>query len=77
MPVITSYEPFSLQPEYLEANREFLHSLPLENVSQVLDLACGTGTLSELLLEIKPEVRSVQSSRTRTESPQSSCAHTR
>lgn len=55
MPVITSYEPFSQQPEYLEANREFLRHLPLANVSLILDLACGTGTLSELLLEIKPK----------------------
>jgi ubiquinone/menaquinone biosynthesis C-methylase UbiE len=56
MPVITSYEPFSQQPEYIEANREFLRSLPLKSISRILDLACGTGTLSELLLEIKPEL---------------------
>jgi len=56
MKVITSYEPFSQQPEYIEANREFLQSLPLDSVRQVLDLACGTGTLSELLLELQPLV---------------------
>lgn len=56
MKVITSYEPFSQQPEYIEANREFLQSLPLDSVKRVLDLACGTGTLSELLLELQPLV---------------------
>lgn len=56
MPVITSYEPFSQDPEYIEANREFLRTLPINSVRRVLDLACGTGTLSELLLELQPLV---------------------
>lgn len=54
MQVVASYEPFSQQPEYIEANREFLRSLPVDSVRRVLDLACGTGTLSELFLELQP-----------------------
>lgn len=46
-----SYEPFSREPEYLELNRQFIHSLPLEGRHRILDLACGTGTLTELILE--------------------------
>jgi ubiquinone/menaquinone biosynthesis C-methylase UbiE len=47
----TSYEPFSRQPEYIEVNRGFISTLPLQNCQTVLDLACGTGTLTDLLLE--------------------------
>ncbi len=45
----TSYEPFSLEPEYLEANRLFLDALPWGKTRRILDLACGTGTLTDLL----------------------------
>lgn len=48
----TSYEPFSRQPEYIEVNRGFVNTLQLQNCQTVLDLACGTGTLMDLLLEI-------------------------
>jgi ubiquinone/menaquinone biosynthesis C-methylase UbiE len=48
----TSYEPFSRQPEYIEVNRGFIQSLHLEDFHTVLDLACGTGTLTELVLEV-------------------------
>jgi ubiquinone/menaquinone biosynthesis C-methylase UbiE len=48
----TSYEPFSRQPEYIEVNRGFIQSLHLEDCHTVLDLACGTGTLTELVLEV-------------------------
>ncbi|MCI0558842.1 MAG: class I SAM-dependent methyltransferase [Nitrososphaera sp.] len=50
----TTYEPYSQEPEYIEANRALLATLPLDAVQRVLDLACGTGLLSELLLTIKP-----------------------
>jgi ubiquinone/menaquinone biosynthesis C-methylase UbiE len=54
--VDTSYEPFSRQPEYIEPNRAFVRGLPLESASRVLDLACGTGTISELMLEAQPNL---------------------
>jgi ubiquinone/menaquinone biosynthesis C-methylase UbiE len=58
MKVNTSYEPYSQEPEYIGANKDFLQSLPLDTVAtnQVLDLACGTGTLTELLFELRPNI---------------------
>jgi len=46
-----TYEPYSKEPEYIEANREFLREIDLEPLGRVLDLACGTGTITDLLLE--------------------------
>jgi ubiquinone/menaquinone biosynthesis C-methylase UbiE len=54
MKVNTTYEPYSQDPEYIEANRSLLQQLPLEHVHKVLDLACGTGLLTDLLLQMKP-----------------------
>ncbi len=54
MEVVFSYEPFSKQPEYIEANRAFIRSLPLDPVQRLVDLACGTGTMTEIFLESKP-----------------------
>ena len=45
-----SYEPFSREPAYVELNRQFVRSLALGNELRILDLACGTGTLTELIL---------------------------
>lgn len=50
--VNTTYEPFSRQPEYIDVNRGFISSLHLHNCLSLLDLACGTGTLSDLLRDI-------------------------
>lgn len=47
----TSYEPFSREPEYIEANRAFIRDLALESGMQILDLACGTATMTDLMLE--------------------------
>jgi ubiquinone/menaquinone biosynthesis C-methylase UbiE len=46
-----TYEPFSKQPEYLEVNRCFIHSvLPhLQERRVLVDVACGIGTLTGLL----------------------------
>lgn len=52
--VNTTYEPFSLEPEYLEANKGFVKRAPLADVARFLDLACGTGTVSRMLLEEAP-----------------------
>ena len=49
----TSYEPFSKEPEYIELNRQFVHSLGSEIETDILDLACGMGTLAHLILEEK------------------------
>ncbi len=54
MPVNTTYEPFSLEPEYVAANQGFVDHVELSQVRHFLDLACGTGTVSELLLEKSP-----------------------
>lgn len=55
VPVNTTYEPFSHEPEYIDANQAFIEQQSLKNVSRFLDLACGTGTISELLLSRAPE----------------------
>ena len=52
--VNSTYEPYSQEPEYVEANRGMLESLELDSIRQVLDLACGTGLLSDLLLQMRP-----------------------
>lgn len=56
MQVNTTYEPFSQQAEYIQVNRDFLQTLPLDAITWVLDLACGTGTLGDILFDIKPDV---------------------
>ena len=48
----TSYEPFSREPEYIELNRDFIRSLGLSGRVRLLDLACGTGTLTGLVLSV-------------------------
>ncbi len=55
--VDTTYEPFSREPEYVEANRGFVMSLGLERRERVLDLACGTGTVADLIYESNPTAR--------------------
>ena len=52
----TSYDPFSREPAYVDLNREFIRSLQLGALQRagglrLLDLACGTGTMTELLLD--------------------------
>lgn len=54
-PVNTTYEPFSREPEYIECNRGFVQRQSLSHVRRFLDLACGTGTVSELLLAAAPK----------------------
>ena len=46
-----SYEPFSREPEYIEVNRGLTQGLPLAGAGAVVDLACGTGALTALVLE--------------------------
>ena len=52
--VNTTYEPFSLEPAYIEANRAFIADGELGGKARILDLACGTGTVSELVLDRAP-----------------------
>ncbi len=47
----TSYEPFSREPQYIEANREFIQELGLTPDLSILDLACGTATMTDLMLQ--------------------------
>lgn len=51
----TTYEPFSNEPIYVEANRAFVERAGLGGTRRFLDLACGTGTVSALLLSTSPE----------------------
>lgn len=52
----TSYEPFSREPEYIEGNRGFVAELPLRAGATVVDVACGTGAISELMLAREPSL---------------------
>lgn len=51
-PVDLSYEPFSRSAEYVAANRVLVERIATRPVRTVVDLACGTGTLSDLVLEL-------------------------
>jgi ubiquinone/menaquinone biosynthesis C-methylase UbiE len=54
-PVNTTYEPFSQEPESIETNRAFIAAQPLAPDAWILDLACGTGLLSQMLKEAAPD----------------------
>lgn len=56
IPVNTTYEPFSREPEYIQGNREFIRELPLRAGQRVLDVACGTGAVTECILEVQPDL---------------------
>ncbi len=47
----TSYEPFSREPQYINANRDLIQTLPIDKTTRIVDLACGTSTMTGLLLE--------------------------
>lgn len=51
----TTYEAVTRGHEYVECNQEFVKRAELGHVRRVLDLACGTGTVSRLLLHAAPE----------------------
>ena len=65
-----TYEPFSREPEYVEVNRQFIESLDLRCEKVILDLACGTGTLTAIIMEhaLKRSRHNIQS-RTKCRSP--------
>lgn len=54
--VNTMYEPFSEEPEYVEANRAFVGSLDLGAAEKLLDLACGTCIMADLVIERRPGI---------------------
>lgn len=51
-----TYEPFAKEPEYIEANRAFIDTMDLTSFRILLDLACGIGTMTDLLLEVRPDL---------------------
>lgn len=54
-----TYEPYSNDPHYIEGNRAFVRSLDLQSAQHVLDLACGVGTLTDLMWETWPDLNVV------------------
>jgi len=52
--ISTTYESSSAAPEYTKTNRKFIEQQPLNHVTQILDLACGNGAVSELLVQAAP-----------------------
>ena len=59
MEVNMTYEPFSKEPEYLDANKNFIQGLPLTDTRRILDLASGTGVMTDFLLERCPDLQQV------------------
>jgi len=58
-PFTTSYEPFSREPEYIDLNRRFVESLGLSGDQPILELACGTATVTEQILKVVSGARIV------------------
>lgn len=54
--VDTTYEPYAEDPGYISANTSLMASVTLDGVSRMADLACGTGLLSHLLIDRKPDL---------------------
>lgn len=52
----TTYEPYSQDPGYIEANEALVNAIDLDGVTRIADLACGTGLLSGLLYGRKDTV---------------------
>lgn len=52
-----TYEPYSDDPDYISGNERFISLIGLSGVDRLLDLACGIGTLSRLVLERRRETR--------------------
>src|SRR5262245_47446297 len=50
----TTYEAHGTDPEYIAVNRGFVDRVSLRHVGHFLDLACGMGTVSRMLLEAAP-----------------------
>ncbi len=53
--VDTTYDRFAHDPAYVAANRAFVLRLPLARVRRILDLACGTGAVGQLMLAAAPD----------------------
>lgn len=47
----TSYEPFAQEPVYVALNRTFVDTIPLKGVRRLVDVACGTGLVTGLLVD--------------------------
>lgn len=54
--VDTSYEPYADDPIYVAVNQALVDTLALDGVRRVADLACGTGLLTGLLFDRKPDL---------------------
>ena len=68
----TSYEPFSQEPEYIELNRQFIQSVVpyLTRTDCIVDVACGTGTLTDLLIaQIRRDQKKPREAETQPRAP--------
>lgn len=54
--VDTTYESYAQDNHYVSVNRQLVDEIDISDVSRVADLACGTGLLSRMLLERKPDL---------------------
>lgn len=54
-----TYEPFAKEPEYIQANKDFIQTLDFDGVGLMIDIACGIGTMTDLILEVYPKILGV------------------
>lgn len=52
--VDTTYTRFSTDTAYVAANEAFVARLPMAKLTRILDLACGTGAVGQLLMAAAP-----------------------
>ena len=56
MNVDTTYETYARDPGYITANEGFVARLDLAPVARMADLACGTGLITRLIAQQKPQI---------------------